>query len=70
MMKLNINYVEILKAIITISCFIIVFKTIFIGGDFSIYYFYKYKRYYLKWYRNRETFQEFMQKDGDNYKEK
>jgi hypothetical protein len=67
---------ETMKSIIIILCFMVTFKTIILE-DFSLYHFFKYKKYYLKWYQNRETFQEFMKRDcidmvrdGDNYKEK
>jgi len=38
-------------------------KTIFIGGDYSIFYRFKYGDKYINWYHQRETFIEYLKRN-------
>lgn len=38
------------------------FKVAFIGGEFNIIYYIKYGKKYSKWYNNRESFIEYLNK--------
>jgi hypothetical protein len=38
-------------------------KGIALGSDFSFYYMFKYGRKYLEWYKKRETFRNFIERE-------
>jgi len=46
-------------------CIMMLFKSLTVGCDFSLYQLIKHKNKYTEWYFHRETFMQFLNTDND-----
>jgi hypothetical protein len=60
MIEILWNIVEKLILILQILFCLIALKSMIIGSEFSFYFWFKYKKKYIKWYTKRKTFEEFI----------
>lgn len=51
---------DFLQTFVQITVLLVALKAMSIGSDFNFYYLIKYKTKYLKWYDDRQTFDEFL----------
>lgn len=52
-----------METALTIVIILVFIKSLFVGSEFIFYYWFKYGKLYTSWYFNRETFEEFLEKN-------
>ena len=54
--------------VVLIIIYFVFIKSMAFGSDFNFYYVFKYGKRYWKWYKNRETFNDYLEKGNEKWK--